>query len=120
MQCDHCGRDHLLVRSRLFRKSSRQPEPDAGHFGARLRQQRHDQCHRCWWQSHAELSDPGRPEECDMRSGLLAWMIRRVQSGKDDGVALISVVMFLLVAGALTTAVTVLAVNNLQNSGRDR
>ena len=56
-----------------------------------------------------------------MRRGPFSWLVRRIAvARRDSGVALISVVMFLMVAAALTTAVTVLAVNNMQNAGRDR
>lgn len=55
-----------------------------------------------------------------MSPGLLHRLVCRINKSGDDGVALLTVILFLAVAGALTAAVSVLAVNNEQNANRDR
>lgn len=48
------------------------------------------------------------------------WLIRRLAHGKDEGVGLIVAVIFIAVAGVLTSTVALVAVNGNQNAGRDR
>jgi hypothetical protein len=55
-----------------------------------------------------------------MMCGLFARLCRRYAKRDDQGVALLTVVLFLAVAGALATAVTVVSIGNEQNANRDR